>query len=280
MQLKTLLLSAVALFVISSSYAQDKIYKRSGDIVDAKIKSVGTKTITYVRYDNQTGPEYTIVKAEVQKIKYMNGSEDEFPGRGRKKGAGTNDQEDAADKAPGKKAEYGASVITISPMQFSENGLGLGLSYEHAIDKKGIIAFYLPVAATFNLNSNHFDPNTGNTVNGHQDAMFYVMPGVKVYPTGSFGSVRYAVGPSLVIGDGEKSTMDYSYSSGNPAVYNTKSHFVLGIMVNNSLNINPTPHIYLGLELGLGFTYMNRVDAVNQNTLFLAQGGFRIGYRF
>ena len=280
MQLKTLLLSAGALFVISSSYAQDKIYKRSGDIVDAKIKSVGTKTITYVRYDNQTGPEYTIVKAEVQKIKYMNGSEDEFPGRGRKKGAGTNDQEDAADKAPGKKAEYGASVITISPMQFSENGLGLGLSYEHAIDKKGIIAFYLPVAATFNLNSNHFDPNTGNTVNGHQDAMFYVMPGVKVYPTGSFGSVRYAVGPSLVIGDGEKSTMDYSYSSGNPAVYNTKSHFVLGIMVNNSLNINPTPHIYLGLELGLGFTYMNRVDAVNQNTLFLAQGGFRIGYRF
>ena len=164
-------------------------------------------------------------------------------------------------------------------MQFTENGLGVGLSYEKAIDKKGIIAFYLPAALTLNLNSSYYDYTTGTTVNGHQDAMVYLMPGVKIYPTGSFGVVRYAVGPSIVVADGQKSSSVYDPSNG-VSNYQTQSHFILGIMVNNSLNINPTPHIYLGLELGLGFSYMNRVGGLNQGTAFLAQGGFRIGYRF
>ena len=279
MQLKTFLLSVVAISICGSSFAQDKIYKKTGDVIEAKIKSVGTNTITYVRFDNQSGPEYTIVKGEVEKIKYQNGLEDEFLTRKTRRSKGR-DGGDASENSSDKKLDHSPNVITISPMQFTENGLGFGLSYERALDKKGIIAFYLPTAMTFNLNSSHYDPNMGTTVNGHRDAMFYAMPGVKVYPTGSFGSVRYAVGPSLVVGNGEKSGTYYDPASGNQAVYRTQSHFVLGIMVNNSLNINPSEHIYLGLELGLGFTYMNQTGGLNQNTLFLAQGGFRIGFRF
>jgi len=273
-----LLFSVIAVAIFGTSYGQDKIYKRTGDVVDAKIKSVGTKTITYLRFDNQTGPEYTILKAEVEKIKYQNGSEDEFPA-GRRQHVAQGDA-GGEEKGTNKKLDGNPNVISVSPMQFTENGLGFGLSYERAIDKKGIIAFYLPAAMTFNLNNSHYDYNTGTTVNGNKDAMLYAMPGVKVYPTGSFGTVRYAVGPSLVVGTGQKSGTNFSPISGSPAVYRTQSHFVLGIMVNNSLNINPSERIYLGLELGLGFTYMNQIGGLNQNTLFLAQGGFRIGYRF
>ena len=283
MQLKKLLLSIVGITIFGSAFAQDKIYKRSGDVIDAKIKSIGVKTITYWRFDNQSGPEYTILKVEVEKIKYQNGSEDEFD-RGRMprppRPSRHTETKGGNEEPSGSKVSYGPNVLALSPMEFSENGLGIALSYERAIDEKGVIAFYMPAVLTFNLNSNHYDYATGNTVNGNQDAMFYAMPGVKLYPTGSFGTVRYAVGPSLVIGDGQKSSTDYSYLSGNPAIYRTQSHFVLGIMVNNSLNINPSPRIYLGLELGMGFTYMNQIGGINQNTMFLAQGGFRIGYRF
>ncbi len=276
MQFKTWLLSVIAVALFSTSFAQDKIYKRNGDVIEAKIKSVGTKTVTYLRFDNQTGPEYTIVKAEVEKIVYQNGSEDAFD-RGRMpRPSRHHDENSTQPEAP---VNYKSNIIAISPMQFSENGLGVGLSYEKAIDKKGIIAFYLPAALTLNLNSSYYDSYTGTTVNGHQDAMYYLMPGIKIYPTGSFGIVRYAVGPSIVVADGQKSSSSYDpyYGYSN---YETQSHFMLGVMVNNSLNINPTPHVYLGLELGLGFTYMNQIGGINQSTLFLAQGGFRIGYRF
>jgi len=278
MQLKRLLVSIIAIALFSTAFAQDKIYKRNGDVVEAKIKSVGTKTVTYLRFDNQSGPEYTILKAEVDRIVYQNGSEDEFnsgriprPSRDR----------DRHEGGPATEAHiaYKTSVLAISPMQFSENGLGVGLSYEKSLDKKGIIAFYLPAAFTLNLNSTYYDYTTGANVNGYQDAMYYVMPGVKIYPTGSFGTVRYAVGPSVVIADGEKSSSNYDPQHGY-SNYQTQSHFMLGIIVNNSLNINPSPRIYLGLELGLGFTYMNQVGGLNKGTAFLAQGGFRIGYRF
>ena len=278
MQFKTLLFSLVATALFGSAWAQDKIHKRDGEVIEAKIKSVGTKTVTYLRFDNQTGPEYTIVKAEVSKIVYQNGSEDSFDGVRTPRSSRHRKADDGSAAEP--KSAYKTNVLAISPMQFSENGLGLGLSYERAIDKKGVIAFYLPTALTLNLNSTYYDAASGSTVNGHQDAMFYAMPGIKVYPTGSFGIVRYAVGPSLVIADGQKSSTYYDPSSGNPSSYQTQSHFMLGIVVNNSLNINPSPHVYLGLELGLGFSYMNRVGGLNQNTAFIAQGGFRIGYRF
>jgi hypothetical protein len=279
MQLKTILLSVALLSAASSLFAQDKIMKKDGDVIDAKIKSVGTKTITYVRYDNQSGPEYTIVKGEVAKIKYQNGSEDDFgrdwarpgPHRGHRPHAAASDGDQ-----PKEKTAYGANVVAIAPLQFTENGLGFSFSYERAVDKQGIIAFYLPVILTFNLaNGSYYNYNTGVQENGHQDMMFYVMPGVKLYPTGSFGRVRYGIGPSLVIATGEKSFNDY-----NTGFNVIQTHTMLGMIINNSLNINPNAHIHMGLELGLGFSYLNRVGGINQETKFLAQGGFKIGYRF
>ncbi len=255
--------------------AQDKIYKSDGSVVDAKIKTVGIKAVTYTRFDNQGGPEYTVHKNDVDKIVYQNGSEETFGNRRRPHlGMGGNsDNGDAKDKKG-----YGKNVIALSPLQFTENGLGASLSFEHALDKKGLIAFYMPLIFTVNPSSNYDMYQSGVPFNKHRDMAFYAMPGIKIYPTGAFGVVRYGVGPSLVVSSGEKTDVVYD-ASGYPA-NNTLQRFMLGMVLNNSLNINPSPHLYLGMEFGLGFTYLHTVDGNSENTRAIVQGGFKIGYRF
>jgi hypothetical protein len=270
MQYQALLVSAILLFCCGSVSAQDKIVKINGDIIEAKIISEGVKTVTYVRFDNQTGPEYVIPRREIEKITYENGPVEKAPAP----------RDQSSRIMLSDKTIYEPTVVTIAPVQFTENGLGFGLSYERALDPKGIVAFYLPIAVTFNLdNGTYYNSSTGSTQNANADAMVYAMPGFKIYPTGSFGIVKYALGPSIVIGAGQKSSpvVDPGYVTTG---YQTQDHIVLGIIINHSLNINPSPRIYVGLELGMGFTYLNRIGGLNQGTEFLAQGGFKIGYRF
>ena len=280
MRFKTFLFSIIAVALAGNIYAQDKIYKANGDIIDAKIKNVGTKTISYTRFDNQTGPEYTIMKLEVSKIKYENGSEDNFennfPGMPRPRFRSRTSTSDAPSDT---KTKYGPNLLAVAPLQFTDNGLGFSFSYERVLDKGGIIAFYIPVIVTFNLNNGtYYNVSTGTTQNGHQDAMYYAMPGIMLYPTGCYGRVRYGIGPSVVLATGEKSSANYDPYGGTN--YQTLTHTMLGMMLNNSLNINPGPHVYIGFEFGLGFTYLNRVDGLNQGTAAIVQGGFKVGYRF
>ncbi len=286
MRTKTILLSATALCLSVITQAQDKIIKINGDTILAKVKIVGVKTISYMRYDNQAGPDYTIAKAQVGKIIYQNGDEDEFgtevdamrmphwmiPMRRRAK------DDDGMDNK--KELNYSPNLLSLAPLQFTENGMGVGLSYERSLDEKGIIAFYVPVMATFNFNNGtYYNYNTGAYQNAPTDVMVYAMPGIKIYPTGSQGFVKYALGTSLVIADGQKSNSVYDNNTGNTSEQ-TQTHFILGMIINNSVNFNLTEHVYLGLELGLGFTYLNRVGGLNQDTNGLVQGSFKIGYRF
>lgn len=286
MRTKTILLSATALCVALAAQAQDKIIKTNGDTILAKVKSVGVKTVSYQRYDNQAGPDYTIAKAIVEKIIYQNGGEDAFDmegGRMRRPHRPMPMRRRAKDDEGienNKKLNYAPNLLSLAPFQFTENGLGVGLSYERSLDSRGVIAFYLPVMLTFDLNNGtYYDYNANAYKNSPADMMFYAMPGIKIYPTGSQGFVKYGVGPSLVIADGQKSNAVYDNNTGITSEQ-TQTHFMLGMIINNSVNFNPSEHIYLGLELGLGFTYLNRVGGLNQDTNGLVQGSFKIGYRF
>jgi hypothetical protein len=59
-------------------FSQDEITFKSGDILKAKIMEVGTETIVYKKFENLSGPSYTIKKDQVFMIKYENGSKDIF----------------------------------------------------------------------------------------------------------------------------------------------------------------------------------------------------------
>ncbi len=267
MNIKTLILALAGLFLLNTSFAQDKLYKKNGDVLSVNVEEITPRVVTYKKADNPNGPSYTIGRNEVSKVIYANGSEDYF---------GPQD-----DRKPRKKADYGNNIIAIAPLQITNN-IGIGLSYERVLDKENILSFYLPFAMSFG-NSN-FDPVTGQRIsNGSTNPRYYLMPGLKFYPTGGKGVVRYAVGPNIAFATGKESgTWFLLDDNGNVIGVDSsdRTRTMLGIMVTNSLNINPTEKIYLGLELGLGFTYLNKIGGLNDNTEALAQFAFRIGYRF
>ena len=59
-------------------FGQDEITFRTGDILKAKILEVGTEEIIYKKFENLTGPSYTVKKNQVFMIKYENGDKDVF----------------------------------------------------------------------------------------------------------------------------------------------------------------------------------------------------------
>ena len=58
--------------------AQDTIYKRTGDIIPAKILEIGIKEVSYKRSDLLDGPLFISHKNEILRIKYANGAIDSF----------------------------------------------------------------------------------------------------------------------------------------------------------------------------------------------------------
>jgi hypothetical protein len=180
---------------------------------------------------------------------------------------------------------YGANVLSFSPVTITDNGVAVGLTYEHCFGNKGNVSFVLPVYYSFNsLNAGvDYSYNYGGT-NETRDPqhMLYIYPGIKFYPTGAFGKVRYAVGPSLVIGTGNHYENVEGVWNGYTSNYSElRNRFLLGIMIDNSLNINATEHLYLGVNVGLGITYVDQRDGVNRNTTSpLVKTGLLIGFRF
>ena len=70
----------VLFFILCSAtvFAQDVIVKKDGSTILSKVIEVGNNEIKYKRYDNLSGPTYTINKSELLSINYQNGAKDTF----------------------------------------------------------------------------------------------------------------------------------------------------------------------------------------------------------
>ena len=181
------------------------------------------------------------------------------------------------------KAEYGNNILAVSPLQVSNPGVGFGISYERDLDKKGIVSLYLPLAISFANTDNYNNYYYSYPYPSVKYTTGFFMPGLKFYPTGSKGKVKYAVGPNLAIVAGQRpvATPVILIYPGPTEIYSMKNRFSLGTMVFNSLNINPTPHLNIGLEMGMGVSYIDMTDGVNTGMMpFLFQLNAKIGYRF
>ena len=73
------LLFIVALFC-SQTFAQDKIHKKNGDVVEAKVLEIGESEIKYKIFSDQDGPTYSVDKDRLKKIIYQNGREETYEG--------------------------------------------------------------------------------------------------------------------------------------------------------------------------------------------------------
>ena len=59
-------------------WAQDVIVTKTGNEIEAKVQEIGFNDVKYKKWDNQTGPTYTLNKNEIFIIRYENGSRDVF----------------------------------------------------------------------------------------------------------------------------------------------------------------------------------------------------------
>ena len=263
--------------------AQDKIYLTDGTTIEARVKEIGPKNIVYRRWDNQEGADYILIRREVEKIVYQNGTEERmnrsFSGPGR---PGMRKRDEPATTDTRKKdtrygGEYGKNILSIAPIQMTNESVsGIGVHYERLIDKAGMFAVYIPVAVSF------FDEERGTSKASRTFINTY--PGVKIYPGGSGKRASYSVGASFGFGFGSKfketrvqdpNTGAYTYT------YQDASVFKTGFLVNNGLNIQPTRNFYVGLEFGIGILYYNNEKTdYNVGEDPFVQFNFKMGYRF
>lgn len=171
------------------------------------------------------------------------------------------------------KAYYSPNIIRFTPVTIFDNSVGIGFSYERILDKDGKISVNIPVYLGLNTN-NGFNSGPGYYNNSNYSML--LNPGVKFYPGGQ-RKVTYALGASLFTMMGED---DYYY--GGPA--DNADYLKAGIMINNYVHFNITPKFNLGLELGLGPSYINRYQTTyythHEGISFSAQFGFHMGFRF
>jgi hypothetical protein len=176
------------------------------------------------------------------------------------------------------KPTYGKTILSFAPIQMTnESPAGVGLSFEHFVDKDNRFSLYLPVAFAF---YNDYGYTTHDISKNRVYTYFY--PGMKIYPASSNHRVSYSVGPSLGLGIGNQYVQQTIYDpvTGYPSGYRytEESEFKAGFLVNNGLNIQATPAFYMGLEFGIGIMYYS-----THNNAFdepLVQFQFKMGYRF
>jgi hypothetical protein len=159
----------------------------------------------------------------------------------------------------------------------------VGIHYERFLDQSGSFSFYLPVAVAF------YDDEASNPVSSGPPLVAsrtftYLYPGAKFYPGGSGRRASYSVGPSFVLGFGDKYKELRVVDPGTGSIrYVTteESIFKAGFMVNNGVNLQPTPKLYVGMEFGFGILYYNNEESdyvVGDEPI--VQFNFKIGYRF
>lgn len=69
---KIIFLLSITVFT-TQLFAQDKIYRKNGQVVEAKVIEVGSTEIKYKLPDDAESPIYVLEKDRINKIEYQNG---------------------------------------------------------------------------------------------------------------------------------------------------------------------------------------------------------------
>jgi len=182
------------------------------------------------------------------------------------------------------------SIYGFNPFHVSEENIGIAFSYERFLDNKGIFSMYLPISIAFPkvANKSYNNYYYGTQYTDYRNLTYFnAYPGIKVYPGGSNKRVSYAVGASLVMALGKENQTTYKYKQDTSNMYNyifdsqtstNKNAFKFGMLITNSLNVRPTNNFYFGVEFGLGYTYLNSLNAEASDREALVQFGLKFGY--
>ena len=272
-------LIAFCLFIAPTSWAQDIIYKKDNEEIKAKVLSVSQTQIIFKLSKNPKGPDYSLPKEKVLKIKYRSGLYDIFSGDTDKIGVLENGEKLTAQMRDSIISDARKNnIISLCPYQMNDNGYGFGISYERLLNKKGNIGFYLPLSiAYFGLGNQLLFGHPSFT-----NPIYYISPGFKYYFNlkGKFG-IKWSLNPAFLMGFCNGNDANYIYSKYNWQERNGKPICILsGFIINVGGNIDYHKHINFGFDLGLGRNYLivKGQDINTPTPLF--QTSIKVGYRF
>lgn len=75
---KIIFYTVITIYTLTNSFSQDMITKKSSEDIKAKVIEVTTTEIKYKKFDDISGPLFTILKSDVLMIRYENGTKDIF----------------------------------------------------------------------------------------------------------------------------------------------------------------------------------------------------------
>jgi hypothetical protein len=295
---------------VMDATAQDIIKLKDSTELNVKIIAVTPTRVFYKVPVNRR--KFVMKRSAIEKIIYGNGMTEIA-------GNDAHSRNHHSTLRVHKNTIYGKNIISISPFRINDESggnskgnlpPGVGLYYEHILDKKGKFSFYLPLTLSFYsiYNETYDDNGLRGHINFTQKegthAFFMMAPGIKFYPDGTNHRLTYNLGTSLVIGFGRKYNTALVYTNygpvplqGNPglfkdsttavAINESKPVFKAGLLLTNGVNFMATKHIYTAVELGLGLAFSNNEYEYDHN--FTGDGTFynlmfefnvKVGYRF
>jgi len=121
--LKTILSVVLLVCTASLCWSQDKIYRKNGKVVEAKVIEIGSAEVKYKEFSNPDGPIYVLETDRIIKIVYENGKVEKFT----ENIADPERYEDQLKKAV--KIDFFGPLLGYSQISF-EKSVKAGRSYE------------------------------------------------------------------------------------------------------------------------------------------------------
>ncbi len=137
---KLIFLLLVSLVLTASLHAQDKIYRKNGQVLKVKVIEVGTSEIKYKIFGDDEGPIYVLEKDRIKKIEYANGTSEKLV-------INLKDPEQYADQLnKALKINFMSPLFGFTKISY-EKSTGVGKSYELTLaiigaGKNRLLEFY------------------------------------------------------------------------------------------------------------------------------------------
>lgn len=203
--MKKIILFLLIILFTTQLFAQDKIYKLKGTVINAKVIEIGTDEIKYKLFDSPDGPVYVVDKSSLNRIEFADGRVEKY------KLSYKDPQNYEGQLSKAVKINFLAPLLgysqfsfekSISPLKSYELGLGIiGAGKNYQIDNYYINGQYQPYKRSafggfveagykFNKLPNFFNKGV---------RMTHIMQGSYVKPTAILGfytdnAVNYKTG--------------------------------------------------------------------------------------
>ncbi len=295
-----------SIFFYTSASAQDKLYFKSGSILEVKILEISTAEIIYKKATNIDGPSYHEFKSAISKIEYSNGSVENYSDASIPSSTISSSSNSAF-------AEQTKATFSFKKNCFSYNLTDaffkrITIGYERLF-AKGFLSIKIPIS--FGLGSNqvidvdYLNSYQDNSSSGNQYYNYNSPPNdelrytsilrkntfgleVNAYPFGQ-RPVSFFIGPAFYYGLltikyeetnyylVPNTNQYYNYFSSTITKKESNSTSYAG-MINTGFVFNSNSDFCMSLQIGLGFR--QNITAFDDYTATIVSPSFHIGYRF